>query len=203
MTTSEAKSFVEVEHEPHHQTVLMNDAVRVFWVEIGEGDVSLMHRHHYDYVTVVIGDSIIGNCKLGEQEQRETLAHGDILYSRGGLAHQVRNAGDQPFRNFAISILREGQTGASSMIARLIQEAAKAEQKLNEPHVSVAKMTLKNEEVKLIGEGLLIPLENGSVCVEGNAGSSPMTKVGDFAWMSGVTRVRCESEIELVVMEVR
>jgi hypothetical protein len=203
VTTSEAKQFVEVEQEPHHQTVLANDAVRVFWVEIGEGDVSLMHRHHYDYVTVVIGDSIIGNCKLGEQEQREMLAHGDVFYSSGGLAHQVRNAGDQPFRNFAISILREGQTGASSMVARLLQSGVRAEQKLNEPHVSVAKMTLKNQEVKLVGEGLLIPLANGAVDVNGNAGVLRLAKIGDFAWVSGVTRVRCEGESELVVMEVR
>ncbi len=194
---------VDVEQEPHHQLVLVNDAVRVFWVEIGEGDVSLMHRHHYDYVTVVIGDAVIGNRKLGHGEERQVMQHGDMFFSRAGLEHQVRNAGETPFRNFVISVLLEGQTGAASMVSRLVHSGAKVELKMQEPHVSAARLTLEKEEARLVGEGLVIPLENSAVEISGGAGHLRMGRVGDFAWVSGITRVKSEGKVELAVVEVR
>ncbi len=89
------------------------------------------------------------------------------------------------------------------MVSRLVHSGAKVELKIQEPHVSAARLTLEKEEARLVGEGLVIPLENSAVEISGGAGHLRMGRLGDFAWVSGITRVKSEGKVELAVVEVR
>ncbi len=97
---------VTLTSEPHHHLTLENDYVRVFRVEIGPRETTLLHQHDRDYVYVVLDDAEATNSVEGKPEAHLKLKDGDVRFSRGGFAHRLTNEEAHPFRNVTIELLR-------------------------------------------------------------------------------------------------
>lgn len=97
-----AQDAVPVEQEPFHQTVLDNEHVRVFLVEVPAGKSTLLHRHTRDYMAVILGDARITNLMSGDRPAALALKKGEVSPLKGGFVHAVHNDGATPFRNVAV-----------------------------------------------------------------------------------------------------
>jgi hypothetical protein len=96
---------VPVTEEQHHHLVLENPYVKVFEVEVGPHDATLMHQHLYDYTYIVFGDADLTNAVAGKPEAKLKLPNLTVNFSRGPFAHIAANNGDTAFRNITIELL--------------------------------------------------------------------------------------------------
>ncbi len=97
---------VALTSEPHHHLTVENEYVRVFRVEIGPREATLLHQHDRDYVYVVLDDAEATNAVEGKPEVHLKLKEGDVRFSRGGFAHRLTNEEAHPFRNVTIELVR-------------------------------------------------------------------------------------------------
>lgn len=98
---------VPVTQEQHHHLVLQNPYVKVFEVEVGPHDATLMHQHLYDYTYIVFGDADLTNSVAGKPEAKLKLPDLTVNFSRGPFAHIAANNGDTAFRNITVELLRK------------------------------------------------------------------------------------------------
>jgi hypothetical protein len=57
---------VPVEEEPHHKTVLKNDYVQAFRVNLEPGETSLMHTHAHDDAAVRLSTATVAEDSPGQ-----------------------------------------------------------------------------------------------------------------------------------------
>lgn len=98
---------VEITNEAHHRQVLQNDFVRVFKVEVGPRDATLMHRHRHDYLYISIGPADVSNEVEGKPPAELKLQNGQTGFLAANFAHIARNLADTPFRNVTIELLQD------------------------------------------------------------------------------------------------
>jgi len=103
---SAALPGVPTTQEQHHHLVLKNPYVKVFEVEVGPHETTLMHYHLYDYIYIVFGDADLTGTETGEPEGKAKLPDLTVNFSPGPVAHIAANNGDTAFRNITIELLR-------------------------------------------------------------------------------------------------
>jgi hypothetical protein len=96
---------VPTTQEPHHHLVLENPYVKVFEVEVGPHDATVMHYHLYDYIYIVIGDADLTDTVAGKPELNAKVPDLTVGFSPGH-AHIAANNGSTAFRNITIELLR-------------------------------------------------------------------------------------------------
>lgn len=104
---AQATSEVEITNELHHHLAFENDFVRVFKVEVGPKDATLMHRHRHDYLFVSLGAADVSNEVEGKSPAQLKLQDGQTGFLPGNFAHIARNLADSPFRNVTIELLQD------------------------------------------------------------------------------------------------
>src|SRR6478609_5497222 len=97
---------VEITNEGHHHQVLQNDFVRVFKVEVGPKDATLMHRHRHDYLYISLGPADVSNEVEGKSPVQLKLEDGQTGFLPGNFAHIARNLASTPFRNVTIELMQ-------------------------------------------------------------------------------------------------
>lgn len=104
MFAQRAPEAVPVEQEPRHKTVLENEFVRVFRVEIPPGESALLHRHAQDYFWIVVRGSDMETTVAGGSPERQPLADGEKSVSKAPIVHKVANVGSRTFLTVAIEL---------------------------------------------------------------------------------------------------
>lgn len=110
-----AASAVDVSREPHHRTVLENELVRAYWIDLAPGKSTQFHHHARPYAGICIGDSVICNDIVGEGPREQHMHDGDVIYTAGGMTHLIENLGAVRFQNLTVEVLRGA--GAQGLIA--------------------------------------------------------------------------------------
>ena len=105
-TLAQQSQPVEITSEPRHHLVLENRYVRVFDVTVESKGSTLVHRHHYDYLFVTLGDSDITSVRPGEQPVHLLVKDGETRFTAGNFAHAAINNSDAPFHNITIELLQ-------------------------------------------------------------------------------------------------
>jgi quercetin dioxygenase-like cupin family protein len=87
-------------------SVLENDRVRVFKVEIPPSQSSALDQHRHDYIVVSLGknDFEIAGGGMTFPMQME---NGEMQVLKGGAPHRITNHSDQPLRLLELEVLRE------------------------------------------------------------------------------------------------
>jgi quercetin dioxygenase-like cupin family protein len=111
--SAQTTAELEITAEPHHRLVLENSYVRAFLVDIPPGQATLMHRHHHDYVYVVLGPAEISNDVEGKPPVQLKLQDGETRSTDGEFSHIVRDLGSTPFRNLTIELLQDAKARQS------------------------------------------------------------------------------------------
>lgn len=87
------------------EIVFENDQVRVWAMNVPVGGRKAWHHHQLDYVIVSVSG---GNIELesvdGKVVHPPTETPGDVLWRDAGEKHELRNLGDQTYRNILIEL---------------------------------------------------------------------------------------------------
>jgi quercetin dioxygenase-like cupin family protein len=105
--SAQAANEVEITNEAHHHLIFQNDQVRVFKVEVGPREATLMHRHRHDYLFVSLGAADVSNEVEGKTPVELKLQDGQTGFLAGNFAHVARNLTQTPFRNVTIELLQD------------------------------------------------------------------------------------------------
>ena len=104
-TAAAQPTAVDITKEPHHHLAFENMFVKVFKVDIPLGQSTLMHRHDRGYLGVSLSDTDFTNAKAGAQPAEAHSKIGDVKFTPGGFAHEVKVTGGQPFRNLTVELV--------------------------------------------------------------------------------------------------
>lgn len=107
---------VPVDKEPVHHLVLANAFTRVYSVTVPVGGKTLLHQHTFDYVFVALDDASFDNIPEGKPATKVELHAGDVRFAKAPLTHIARNAGNTPFCNITISVLKPGDAGETQQM---------------------------------------------------------------------------------------
>ena len=107
--SAQTPNEVEITNEGHHHQVLENDFVRVFKVEVGPHDATLMHRHRHDYLYISLGPADVSNEVEGKSPAQLKLQDGQTGFLAANFAHIARNLASTPFRNVTIELVQDGK----------------------------------------------------------------------------------------------
>ncbi|MGO9211208.1 MAG: hypothetical protein ACLP2H_13920 [Terriglobales bacterium] len=97
---------VPLSQEKHHHLVLENPYVKVYEVEVGPREATLMHQHLRDYAYIVLGDCDLTNAVAGKPIASLKLPDTTVDFSHGMFSHIATNNGDAPCRKMTIELLR-------------------------------------------------------------------------------------------------
>ena len=201
------QNAVAVIDEPRHHLALDTPIGRVYWVEVAPGDATLLHRHNFDYVTVVIGDAVVGNRHFGEEEVVSRLQDGHTFYSHAPFEHVVRNAGTEPFLNFTISMLRNG-AGPDNNLFKTLGSISNTgtitfERLFDERCARAAKVRLTSgQSLELDGDTIVVARRNCDLTVTG-IDIQRVQRAATLCWCSGQTHLTTTAECDLVVIGIR
>lgn len=106
-----------MDQEPHHHLVLENSAVKVFQAELAPHDAFLMFRHDTDDVAVLLGGATTVSTTTGQADVLTISKAADVMFTRSGYTHMVRNIGETPYRMISIELLQP-QTGTHSICGK-------------------------------------------------------------------------------------
>ena len=103
-------SFVPVEDEPDHRTILKNEYVQAFRVTLAAGKSTLMHKHAHDDVAVRLSDARIAQETLGQPVSPTEHVIPGVVSARDNetrpLIHRVHNVGETVFDVIDVQILK-------------------------------------------------------------------------------------------------
>ena len=102
-----APNEVEITNEAHHHLIFQNEQVRVFKVEVGPREATLMHRHRHDYMFVSLGPADVSNEVEGKAPFELKLQDGQTGFLPGTFAHVARNLAPTAFRNVTIELMQD------------------------------------------------------------------------------------------------
>ena len=185
---------VEITAEPHHHPTLENSYVRVFKVEVGPHDSTLMHWHRHDYLFVTIGASELENDVAGKAPVTLKLQDGEVRFTPGNFAHIARNLALTPLRNVTIEL-------KNNSAAKWNEDRGLAVLQKGTQHVLFVKDGARVSDIELQPAGVLpkhthsgphlviavtdLDLRNAPA---GKRAENVQLKAGDVAWVpKGVT----------------
>jgi quercetin dioxygenase-like cupin family protein len=185
---------VEITAEPHHHPTLENSYVRVFKVEVGPHDSTLMHWHRHDYLFVTIGASELENDVAGKAPVTLKLQDGEVRFTPGNFAHIARNLALTPLRNVTIEL-------KNNSAAKWDEDRGLAVLQKGTQHVLFVKDGARVSDIELQPAGVLpkhthsgphlviavtdLDLRNAPA---GKPAENVQLKAGDVAWVpKGVT----------------
>jgi quercetin dioxygenase-like cupin family protein len=185
---------VEITAEPHHHPTLENSYVRVFKVEVGPHDSTLMHWHRHDYLFVTIGASELENDVAGKAPVTLKLQDGEVRFTPGNFAHIARNLALTPLRNVTIEL-------KNNSAAKWDEDRGLAVLQKGTQHVLFVKDGARVSDIELQPAGVLpkhthsgphlvvavtdLDLRNAPA---GKRAENVQLKAGDVAWVpKGVT----------------
>jgi hypothetical protein len=100
------KQIVPLDQEPHYRLLLQNDFIRVYTVMVAPQDATLTHRHDLPYLAVSLGPANLANLVVGKPAARMILQDGQVIYTEGGFAHQVRTDSGLPFHDITVELVK-------------------------------------------------------------------------------------------------
>jgi hypothetical protein len=113
-----APAPVPIENEPRHRLEFENDLVRLFNVYLPPGDVSLLHTHAHDTITVELSaDAFWTESEIGERREstsRVGRVTSNTDYSKEPRSHRVGNGGKTPFHELCLEMMKAPGPGGSS-----------------------------------------------------------------------------------------
>jgi len=185
---------VEITAEPHHHPALENSYLRVFKVEVGPHDSTLMHWHRHDYLFVTIGASEVENDVAGKAPVTLKLQDGEVRFIPGNFAHIARNLALTPLRNVTIEL-------KNNSAAKWDEDRGLALLQKGTQHVLFVKDGARVSDIELQPAGVLpkhthsgphlviavtdLDLRNAPA---GKRAENVQLKAGDVAWVpKGVT----------------
>ena len=119
---------VPISQEHHHHLTMENEYFRVYEVEVGAHEATLMHRHDHDYVYIVLGDAEVSNQLQGKAPAKLHLPDTTVNFSKGPFAHIAANNGDAAFRNVTIELLKpQGEVKVFAPSVNAALESTKAD----------------------------------------------------------------------------
>ena len=139
---------VPIAQEKHHHLVLENLYVKVYEVEVGPRDATLMHQHVHDYAYIVLGDCDLTNAVASKPEARLQLADTTVNFSRGMFSHSTTNNGDTPLREITIE-LEHAQGEINQSFPSINQALASGD-----PDSAGMVGVLESEEMRLTATGV-------------------------------------------------
>ena len=109
-TASAQEKAVPVEEEPHHKTVLKNDFVQVFRVNLAPGQSSLMHTHSHDDAAVRLSKATVTADSPGKPTGAPEFVTPGLVSAREcekhPHTHRVNNIGSTLFDVIDVQILK-------------------------------------------------------------------------------------------------
>jgi hypothetical protein len=111
---TESQGPVPIGQEPHHRLVLQNDFTHVYNVMVPPLDATLLHKHDFPYLYVVLGPTDIINAIVGKPELHQTLQDGETHFTQGNFAHIVRTDSGMPFHNITIELIHPQGTAKNA-----------------------------------------------------------------------------------------
>jgi hypothetical protein len=106
--------IIPMDQEPHHRLVLQNRVVKVFHVELPPREAFAMHRHDTDDVAVLLDSATTVSTTPGQADVLTMSKAADVMFTRNGYVHSVRNIGHTAYRMISIELLHP-QTGTHSI----------------------------------------------------------------------------------------
>lgn len=108
---------VPIEKEPRHRLQFENDVVRLFDVFLPPGDVSLLHTHSHDTITVELSSGAIWTeSEIGERRE-STSKIGRVTsntdYSRRPRSLRLGNRAKMPFHELCLEMMNAPPEGGS------------------------------------------------------------------------------------------
>jgi hypothetical protein len=103
---SSAIGPVDMKSDRLFHSILENDRVRVFKVEIPASQSSALDQHRHDYIVVSLGKNefeIVG----GGMTFPMQMDGGEMQVLKGGAPHRITNRSGQPLRLLELEVLRE------------------------------------------------------------------------------------------------
>src|SRR4029077_4031557 len=108
-----------MDHEPHHHLALHNDYVKVFNVEVAQGDSIILHSHDQDTVAIAIGDQMVTVGVPGKPDVHQKNADAQVRLQRSGYIHSTHVDGDTPYHTLAVELMRP-QTNFHNVCAEIL-----------------------------------------------------------------------------------
>lgn len=110
-----AQAPVSIEKEPRHRLQFENDVVRLFDVFLPPGDVTLLHTHSHDTITVELSnDDIWTENEIGERRE-STSKIGRVTsntdYSQRPRSLRLGNRGKMPFHELCLEMMKAPPEG--------------------------------------------------------------------------------------------
>jgi quercetin dioxygenase-like cupin family protein len=185
---------VEITAEPHHHQVLVNDQVRVFYVDVDPHSETLMHWHRHDYVYITLGSSQVVSAVKGKDPVSLKLNDGDTYFLPATFAHIARNLADTPFRNVTVELLQDEKLRHSTYHWGANQGGDRGLQILHggTQEILWVKDSVRASEVELqmgaalprdhAGPFLLVALTNCELQSETAKATTVSLKTGDTHW---------------------
>lgn len=97
---------VDTKSDHFFHSVMENDRVRVFRVEIPPSQTSALDQHRHDYIVVSLGKNDFEIAGSGMTFQMQ-MNDGEMQVLKGGAPHRITNRSDQPLRLLELEVLRE------------------------------------------------------------------------------------------------
>jgi quercetin dioxygenase-like cupin family protein len=108
--SSAQDSIVPVEEEPHHKTVLKNEYIQVFRVNLEPGEISLMHTHAHDDASVRLSKATVTADSPGGPIGAPEFVYPGLVSARTNErkphTHRVHNIGTTLFDVIDVQILK-------------------------------------------------------------------------------------------------
>jgi hypothetical protein len=174
--------------EPHHTLLKENSYIRAFHFQLNPQDSTLTHRHDLDYVSVTLGPADFINAVTGKAEARVQQKDAEVHFTRGGFAHQVRDEGATPFRNFTLELLRpQGQ--ARNLCRKIVAgDLGSCDPERTAPHDGVTRIAYFETD-EMIAE--VVELGAGKKYVDSNPTFDSLVAVlGDSSMRVEAPKVR-------------
>jgi hypothetical protein len=194
-----------MDQEPHHRLVLQNKVVKVFHVELPPRDAFLIYRHNNDNVAVLLGTATTVSTTPGQADVLTISMAADVMFTRSGYTHSVRNIGQTAYRLISIELLRP-QTGTHSIcgtqLSNLKTECrAVRARETNAPRadlpefetdqIRVTLVTIRPHQSASFGEqerdNLIILVDEAVVAPSGRQGQDQTLSQGSPVWIARVS----------------
>lgn len=124
---AQAPPVIPLSSEPHHHLAFHNQYLNLYQVEVSPHDSVILHRHEFDAVSIMLGNSEVTVRAPGKPDVQQTLSEGQIRLQPRGYVHSTTIEGNTAYHNVTIELLLP-QQGARNLCAPVI-----ASQPLNCP----------------------------------------------------------------------
>src|SRR4029077_1264613 len=135
-----------MDHEPHHHLALHNDYVKVFNVEVAQGDSIILHSHDQDTIAIAIGEQMVTVGVPGKPDVQQKNADAQVRLQRSGYIHSTHVDGDTPYHTVAVELMRP-QTNFHNVCAEVLPG-----QPLNCPHEAETESTAYSDQPLLASD---------------------------------------------------